>query len=86
MCDAVYRESGWGCREQQYRKQGNPPFCVMARHTTIGNAKRLTSIQVFTTAIWRPKFRERITVPTNRMNLVRNQFQPGKGSYKLILY
>ena len=44
-----------------------------------GNAKRLTSIQVSTTAIWRPTFRERITVPTNRMNSVRNQFQPRKG-------
>ena len=43
------------------------------------NAKRLTSIQVSTTAIWRPTFRERITVPTNRMNSVRNQFQPRKG-------
>ena len=44
-----------------------------------GNAKRLTSIQVSTTAIWRPTFRERITVLTNRMNSVRNQFQPRKG-------
>ena len=43
------------------------------------NAKRLTSIQVSTTAIWRPTFRERIIVPTNRMNSVRNQFQPRKG-------
>ena len=41
--------------------------------------QRLTSIQVSTTAIWRPTFRERITVPTNRMNSVRNQFQPRKG-------
>ena len=44
-----------------------------------GNAKRLTSIQVSTTAIWRPTLRERITVPSNRMNSVRNQFQPRKG-------
>ena len=44
-----------------------------------GNAKRLTSIQVSTTAIWRPTFCERITVPTNRMNSVRNQFHPRKG-------
>ena len=43
------------------------------------NAKRLTSIQVSTTAIWRPTVRERITVPTNRKNSVRNQFQPRKG-------
>ena len=50
--------------------------------TLLGNAKRLTSIQVSTTAIWRPTFRERITVPTNRTNSVRNQFQPRKGSYK----
>ena len=47
--------------------------------TETGNAKRLTSIQVPTIAIWRPTFRERITVPTNRMNSVRNQFQPRKG-------
>ena len=44
-----------------------------------GNAKRLTSILVSTTAIWRPTFREQITMPTNHMNSVRNQFQPRKG-------
>ena len=49
------------------------------KQTDAENAKRLTFIQVSTTAIWRPTFRERITVPTNRMNSVRNQFQPRKG-------
>ena len=61
---------GWGVKiEREWNET----------ETETGNAKRLTSIQVPTTAIWRPTFRERITVPTNRMNSVRNQFQPRKG-------
>ena len=80
LCMAPYRWQRWHGYFDTFNwicagtVLAGPYLPDQGRNQNYGNAKRLTSIQVSTTALWRPTFRERITVPTDRMNSVRNQF------------